>query len=103
MRPPPYDGDRVIWDLGCMEDTLGKHACPVCGIGRMFFARDDDGKLLDQPQGMRHKYRLVCDCADCDFTLDAESSRVLRTGKVGRPPAEVNSAAVAAAEISGTR
>ena len=47
MRHPPYDGDRVIWDLGCMEDTLGKLACPVCGDGRMFLARDDDGKLID--------------------------------------------------------
>ena len=102
-RPPPYYGNRFIWDLGCMEDTLGKLACPVCSVGRLTFARDDEGKLVDQQQGMRHKYRLICDCAECEFTLDVESSRVLKTGKVGRPPAEVNSAAVAAAEMSGTR
>ncbi|ACO68227.1 predicted protein [Micromonas commoda] len=101
--PPPFFGDRVIWDLGCMETTLGQLTCPNCSDAHLLFSRDAEGNLLDQQQGLRHKYIIVCDRAECDFALDMESSRVMQTGRQGRPPAEVNVAAVAAAEMSGLR
>ena len=101
--PPAFFGDRVIWDLGCMETTLGQLTCPKCSDAHLLFSRDAAGNLLDQQQGLRHKYKLVCDCAECDFALDMETSRVMQTGKTGRPPAEVNVAAVAAAEMTGLR
>ncbi|MDA9080159.1 hypothetical protein N9M16_01865 [Candidatus Dependentiae bacterium] len=101
--PPPFFGDRVIWDLGCMETTLGQLTCANCRAGRLCFARDAEGNLLDLQQGLRHKYTIVCDRDECDFALDMESSRVMLTGRHGRPSAEVNAAPVAAAEMSGTR
>ena len=85
-----------------VTEVLRRSRGGKCSAGRLCFARDAEGNLKEQ-QGLRHKYQLVCDHDDCDFAMDMENLRTMRTGRQGRPSTEVNSAAVAASEMSGTR
>ena len=94
-------GQRVIWDLALLEETLRQlPGCP-CG-GYIQFARSADGALVDKQQGLAHEFAFACDA--CGETLaTAPTSAKLPGDGPGRPAKEINRLAVFSGDLSGVR
>ena len=94
-------GQRVIWDLALLEETLRQLPGCSCG-GRVQFARSEEGALVDKQQGLAHEYAFACD--KCHMTLaTAPTSAKVPSDGPGRPAMEINRLAVFSGDLRGVR